>query len=158
MLEQGRYGKSANQIRNFGIRIGSKGWVGRAGVRSGAGLEPRLGEQSSRRPPLSAAGGAARGPPRGAPRSVRRLAASPGRGGSSRGGVRRRAEGGPAEGTGYGGRRRRLWTRAGPFSRISPATAPVGAPFARGPPAGRLGWRLAAGLELVRTRGIRLFN
>ena len=31
-------------------------------------------------------------------------------------------------------------------------------PFARGAPAGRLGWRLAADLELVRTRGIRLFN
>lgn len=31
-------------------------------------------------------------------------------------------------------------------------------PLTRGPPAGRLGWRLAADLELVRTRGIRLFN
>ena len=32
-------------------------------------------------------------------------------------------------------------------------------PFARGTtPAVRLGWRLAADLELVRTRGIRLFN
>ncbi|CAB1420539.1 unnamed protein product, partial [Pleuronectes platessa] len=32
-------------------------------------------------------------------------------------------------------------------------------PFARGAPSGVcLGWRLAADLELVRTRGIRLFN
>ena len=34
-----------------------------------------------------------------------------------------------------------------------------GRPASAGPPpAGRLGWRLAADLELVRTRGIRLFN
>ena len=39
------------------------------------------------------------------------------------------------------GARRDLPVRAGP-----------------GLPAGRLGWRLAADLELVRTRGIRLFN
>uniref|UniRef100_A0A674GP78 Uncharacterized protein n=1 Tax=Taeniopygia guttata TaxID=59729 RepID=A0A674GP78_TAEGU len=37
-------GKSASRIRNFGIRIGSKGWVGRAGARSGAGRTPRLNE------------------------------------------------------------------------------------------------------------------
>ena len=44
-------------------------------------------------------------------------------------------------------------------SRGSPQLRrPSGTPFARGPPAGRLGWRLAADLELVRTRGIRLFN
>ncbi|CAB1434783.1 unnamed protein product [Pleuronectes platessa] len=36
------------------------------------------------------------------------------------------AEGGPLEGTGYGGRRRRLWTRVGPFSRITSATATAG--------------------------------
>ncbi|CAB1416102.1 unnamed protein product [Pleuronectes platessa] len=35
------------------------------------------------------------------------------------------AEGGPLEGTGYGGRRQRLWTRVGPFSRITSATAPA---------------------------------
>ena len=70
-----------------------------------------------------------RGPSRGA--LVRGASCVAGRG-FSRGGVRRRAEGGPVEGIGYGGRRRRLWTRAGPFSRISPATAPVGPPFARG--------------------------
>ena len=35
-------------------------------MRSGAGLEPRLGEQSPRRPPLSAVGSAVRGPSRGA--------------------------------------------------------------------------------------------
>ena len=44
--EQCRQGKSANQIRNLGKRIGSKGWVGRAEVRSGsrdlAGLGGRL--------------------------------------------------------------------------------------------------------------------
>ena len=60
-----------------------------------------------------------------------------------------------------GGGWRRLWTRAGPFSRISPAAVPVGGSFpvrAGASPAGRLGWRLAADLELVRTRGIRLFN
>ena len=38
-LLQGR-----SRIRNFGIRIGSKGWVGRAGARSGAGRAPRLDE------------------------------------------------------------------------------------------------------------------
>ncbi|CAB1422938.1 unnamed protein product [Pleuronectes platessa] len=36
------------------------------------------------------------------------------------------AEGGPLEGTGYGGRRWRLWTRVGPFSRITSATATAG--------------------------------
>ncbi|CAB1426151.1 unnamed protein product [Pleuronectes platessa] len=36
------------------------------------------------------------------------------------------AEGGPLEGTGYGGRRRPLWTRVGPFSRITSATATAG--------------------------------
>ncbi|CAB1445442.1 unnamed protein product [Pleuronectes platessa] len=36
------------------------------------------------------------------------------------------AEGGPLEGTGYGGRRQRLWTRVGPFSRITSATSPTG--------------------------------
>ena len=44
--EQCRQGKSANQIRNFGKRIGSKGWVGRAEVQSGSrdltGLGGRL--------------------------------------------------------------------------------------------------------------------
>ncbi|CAB1433490.1 unnamed protein product [Pleuronectes platessa] len=71
------------------------------------------------------------------------------------------AEGGPLEGTGYGGRRRRLWTSVGPFSRITSATAPAGGNLRSrgGPlPAERLGWHLAADLELVRTRGIRLFN
>ena len=58
---------------------------------------------------------------------------------------------------GFGGWQRRLWTRAGPFSRISPATVLVGPVYA-GSPAGCLGRRLAADLELVRTRGIRLFN
>ena len=33
--EQSLVGKSANWIRNFGKRIGRKGWIGRAGVRSG---------------------------------------------------------------------------------------------------------------------------
>ncbi|CAB1430505.1 unnamed protein product [Pleuronectes platessa] len=46
-----------------------------------------------------------------------------GRGAVSIGG----AEGGPLEGTGYGGRRRRrLWRRVGPFSRITSATATAG--------------------------------
>ena len=44
--EQCRQGKSANQIRNLGKRIGSKGWVGRAEVQSGSrdlsGLGGRL--------------------------------------------------------------------------------------------------------------------
>ncbi|CAB1449256.1 unnamed protein product [Pleuronectes platessa] len=35
-------------------------------------------------------------------------------------------EGGPLEGTGYGGPRRPLWTRVGPFSRITSATATAG--------------------------------
>ncbi|CAB1443269.1 unnamed protein product, partial [Pleuronectes platessa] len=47
------------------------------------------------------------------------------------------AEGGPLEGTGYGGRRRRLWTRVGPFSRITSATAPAGGTLrSRGAPPG----------------------
>ncbi|CAB1443051.1 unnamed protein product [Pleuronectes platessa] len=57
------------------------------------------------------------------------------------------AEGGPLERTGYGGRRRRLWTRVGTFSRITSATAPAGGTLRSrgGPfPAVRLGWRLAA--------------
>lgn len=57
---------------------------------------------------------------------------------------------------GSGGGRRRLWTCVGPFSRISSATVTVAAP--PGVVAVRLGWHLAADLELVRTRGIRLFN
>lgn len=120
----------------------------------------------------------------GAPRSSLR----PPRGGrgSAVGGVVRAASGaerlyapGPV-GRGTGGRRAaeqrpRLWACAGPFSRISPATVPrrdlpsvpPGRPWrcpaggrGRGGaiPARRLGRRLTAGLELVRTRGIRLFN
>ena len=58
--------------------------------------------------------------------------------------------------SGSGGGRRRLWTCVGPFSRISSATVTVAAP--PGVAAVRLGWHLAADLELVRTRGIRLFN
>lgn len=53
-----------------------------------------------------------------------------------------------------GGGRWRLWTRAGPFLWIAPAAVPVVLPRQ----AGGLGRRLAADLELVRTRGIRLFN
>ena len=50
-------------------------------------------------------------------------------------GARRRRRAGVRGGSGYGGARRRLWTRAGPFSRISPATAPAGGPrSARGHP------------------------
>ncbi|CAB1419219.1 unnamed protein product [Pleuronectes platessa] len=40
-------------------------------------------------------------------------------------------EGRPLEGTGYGGRRQRLWARVGPFSRITSATAPAGEPSVR---------------------------
>ena len=51
--EQCRQGKSANQIRNFGKRIGSKGWVGRAEVQSGCrdltGLGERLPPRGGRR-------------------------------------------------------------------------------------------------------------
>lgn len=51
--EQCRQGKSANQIRNFGKRIGSKGWVGRAGALSGcrdlAGLGERWVPRGARR-------------------------------------------------------------------------------------------------------------
>ena len=43
-------------------------------------------------------------------------------------------------------------------SRGSPQLRRPPGPVCAGPPAGRLGWRLAADLELVRTRGIRLFN
>ncbi|CAB1446941.1 unnamed protein product [Pleuronectes platessa] len=51
------------------------------------------------------------------------------------------AVGGPLEGTGYGGRRRRLWTRVGTFSRITSATAPAGGTLRSrgGPP-----WRCAS--------------
>ena len=44
--EQCRQGKSANQIRNLGKRIGSKGWVGRAEVRSGSRDLTGLGKRS----------------------------------------------------------------------------------------------------------------
>uniref|UniRef100_A0AAQ5YBH7 Uncharacterized protein n=1 Tax=Amphiprion ocellaris TaxID=80972 RepID=A0AAQ5YBH7_AMPOC len=123
----------SSQIRNFGIRIGSKGWVGRAGVRSGAGLEPRLGEQSPRRPPLSAAGGAVRGPPRGA--LVRGAPCVAGRG-FSRGGVRRRR----GRRAGGGDRVRRFGGgdsgRAPGPSRGSPQLRrPLGS-RSRGPPGG----------------------
>ncbi|CAB1456769.1 unnamed protein product [Pleuronectes platessa] len=51
------------------------------------------------------------------------------------------AEGGPLEGTGYGGRRRRFWTRVGTFSRITSATAPArGTLRSRGGPP----WRCAS--------------
>ncbi|CAB1428595.1 unnamed protein product [Pleuronectes platessa] len=57
------------------------------------------------------------------------------------------AEGGPLEGTGYGGRRRRLWTPVGPFSGSPQPRRPLGEPSVREggpPPAVRLSWRLAA--------------
>uniref|UniRef100_A0A674GD58 Uncharacterized protein n=1 Tax=Taeniopygia guttata TaxID=59729 RepID=A0A674GD58_TAEGU len=82
-------GKSASRIRNFGIRIGSKGWVGRAGARSGAGRAPRLneapraGECAPRGPPgrrgARARGGdsgRAPGPSRGSPQ-LRRAPPAP---------------------------------------------------------------------------------
>ena len=46
--EQCRQGKSANQIRNLGRRIGSKGWVGRAEVQSGCRDLTGLGERLPR--------------------------------------------------------------------------------------------------------------
>ncbi|CAB1417029.1 unnamed protein product [Pleuronectes platessa] len=56
------------------------------------------------------------------------------------------AEGGPLEGTRVRGQRRPLWTRVGPFSRITSATATAGGTLCSrgGHPAVRLGWRLAA--------------
>src|SRR4029434_3942363 len=66
MLAQRGAGKSASQIRNFGIRIGSEGWAGRAGVRSGAG--PAHVQSRRRAPPLPSPARAAHtvGSPRGA--------------------------------------------------------------------------------------------
>lgn len=104
--------------------------------------------------------------------------------GARRGWTRRRARAALAREGAGGVARRRLWTRAGPFPWIAPAAAGAarpgpllfpppapsvlraagsgGAAAAAGGrvpgPAPRLGRRLAAGLELVRTRGIRLFN
>ena len=94
-VELGSYGKSANQIRNFGISIGSKGWDAKRGwARAAAGGAVAVSPSSLRRPnPL-------------------------------------------ADLRSYGAR----W---GVFAR---------------PPVGRLGWCLAADLQLVRTRGIQLFN
>ena len=241
MLEHCRYGKSASRIRNFGIRIGSKGWVGRAGARSGAGRAPRLDEAPPPSPtsgetprpfrpgppsplPRGAPSSPASSPPlfpppssrRGAGRGSARGAGSGAAGPTPRGfrsGRNQRAPGGAGGPDTRGGRRRRrLWTRAGPFPWIASAAAGVaaapgepggcrrgspprgaslhpphrlsrgawrgragvprvwGEPPRRCSPAGsapraavfraapRLGRRLAADLELVRTRGIRLFN
>ncbi|CAB1442206.1 unnamed protein product [Pleuronectes platessa] len=109
----------------------------------------------SSRPPLHAAGDSACGPPQvffggGGPIPLC-LTASVVRGAFfllDHGAVSvAGAEGGPLEGTGYGGRRQPLWTRVGPFSRITSATAPArGTLRSRGGPlpAVRLGWRLAA--------------
>ena len=75
-----------------------------------------------------------------------------------RGGVRRRVEGGPE-----GGRVRRsaaatLDARRALLADLPSYGARWGPRSRGGSLAGRLGWRLAADLELVRTRGIRLFN
>ncbi|CAB1451802.1 unnamed protein product [Pleuronectes platessa] len=76
-----------------------------------------------------------------------------------RGGVHRRRGRRAVGGDRVRGQRRPLWTRVGPFSRITSATATAGGTLcSRAHPAVRLGWRLVADLELVRTRGIRLFN
>ena len=91
--EQCRQGKSANQIRNFGKRIGSEGRVGRAATRSGRRAAAGLGEPPSR------------------------------------------------------GGRARTCADALPADRRGCAGL-----------ATRLGRRRTADLELVRTRGIRLFN
>ena len=195
--------------------------AGSVGLGREAGLGARRGWTRRRRPlprpgrprPCRA------GPPSPLPAGPRRPVPSPGRrrrGPTPRGPERGepagpRREGGPD--TRGGRRRRRLWTRAGPFPWIAPAAAgvaaapgepggcrrgltsslprpvPGGSPPLRGwvsrgleaggvaaspprrrSPAGsapraavfraapRLGRRLAADLELVRTRGIRLFN
>jgi hypothetical protein len=50
----------------------------------------------------------------------------------------------------------RLWTCVGPFLRITSATVSIAVPS--GAAVVRLDRHLAADLELVRTRGIRLFN
>ena len=133
-------------LRAGSVGLGSEAGLGsRRGWRSG-----RLG--ASRVPAVRAgtvgrvSGGASFGPsgPRGLPLG---LGLPPG-------------ERGHARGAGAGGRRR-LWTRAGPYSRISSATVLATGPSPPGEGAalaGCLGWRLAADLELVRTRGIRLFN
>ncbi|CAB1460866.1 unnamed protein product [Pleuronectes platessa] len=71
------------------------------------------------------------------------------------------AEGGQLEGTGYGGRRRRLWTRVGTFSRITSAAAPAGGTLCSsgGPlPAVRLGWRLAADKNCALNVKVKKFN
>ncbi|CAB1427385.1 unnamed protein product [Pleuronectes platessa] len=59
------------------------------------------------------------------------------------------AEGGPLEGTGYA-------VSGGHSGRVSGPSR--GSPQLRRPLGEPSGWRLAADLELVRTRGIRLFN
>uniref|UniRef100_A0A0V1KMA1 Uncharacterized protein n=1 Tax=Trichinella nativa TaxID=6335 RepID=A0A0V1KMA1_9BILA len=155
--------KSASRIRNFGIRIGSKGWVGRAGARSGAGRAPRLDEAPPPSPtsgetprpfrpgppsplPRGAPSSPASSPPlfpppssrRGAGRGSARGAGSGAAGPTPRGfrsGRNQRAPGGAGGPDTRGGRRRRrLWTRAGPFPWIASAAAGVAA--APGEPGG----------------------
>src|SRR4029434_11091463 len=162
MLEQGGYGKSASQIRNFGIRIGSEGWAGRAGVRSGAGPAPRLEERPSRRPGFRlvvAAGKRAR-------RAL--VVAVPSRGRWRRGVPSRAAYG--VRGSGGAGEWRcaaaALDVRRAPLAHLHIYAAlwalglvSPSRPGRTGVHSGRgLGRRLAADSELVRTRGIRLFN
>ena len=138
------------------LRAGSVG----LGCEAGLGLAAAGGAASvaSHRPPLSGSvrEGSVRGgslpPRRVAPRALARRGC---RGGPPRA-VPYRAWKAGVGALGSGGGRRRLWTCVGPFSRISSATVTVAAP--PGVAAVRLGWHLAADLELVRTRGIRLFN
>ena len=175
--------------------------AGSVGLGREAGLGARRG-WTRRRRPLPRPG--AEPPARGPSRPLRRPSpALPRRRRRRRGGAAAAAVGGgnPRASPGVPGRpggcrrRRRLWTRAGPFPWIAPAAAGVAAapgegggapggggagagvrarPPRRSPPgppsppvlpgaavsraAPRLGRRLAADLELVRTRGIRLFN
>src|SRR4029434_129498 len=153
MLEQGGYGKSASQIRNFGIRIGSEGWAGRAGVRSGAGPAPRLEERPSRRPGFRlvvAAGKRAR-------RAL--VVAVPSRGRWRRG-VPSRAAYGVRGSCGAMDVRRALLADLPSYGALwalrlvsASRSGRTGVHSGRG-----LGRRLAAINTLVRTRGMRLFN
>lgn len=73
---------------------------------------------------------------------------------------RRRRKAGSVEGVGYGGLAAATLDACRALLADLPSYGARRDPPLRGggTPAGRLGWRLAADLELVRTRGIRLFN
>lgn len=121
-----------------GLRTGAPGTRAPGGPAAAATLD------ASRALPVDRPScGGRRGRPRGARRAPRARACAPGVGGV-------RGRGGPLSSSPTPAPRRRACARG-----LPPPGPPPGPRFRAAP---RLGRRLAADLELVRTRGIRLFN